>query len=86
MVYDGPILDNHFHLNRKGLFLDAARAFQRVGGTDIVLVHCPDFAAPPETLAGHDASYRDTVDMAQSVRDEVGLGCLLYTSDAADEP
>ena len=30
--------------------------------------------APPETLAGHDASYRDTVDMAQSVRDEVGLG------------
>ena len=74
MVYDGPILDNHFHLNRRGLFLDAARAFQRVGGTDVVLVHCPDFTSPPETLAGHQAAYRDTVAMAQSVRDEVGLG------------
>ena len=74
MVYDGPILDNHFHLNRRGLFLDAARAFQRVGGTDVVLVHCPDFTSPPETLAGHQTAYRDTVAMAQSVRDEVGLG------------
>ena len=27
MVYDGPILDNHFHLNRQGLFLDAAVPF-----------------------------------------------------------
>ena len=34
MVYDGPVLDNHFHLNRRGLFLDAARDFKRVGGTD----------------------------------------------------
>ena len=74
MVYDGPILDNHFHLNRKGLFLEAARSFQRVGGTDLVLVHCPDFAAPPETLEGHRTAYADTLSMAQSVRDEVGLG------------
>ena len=74
MVYDGPILDNHFHLNRRGLFLDAARQFQRVGGTDVVLVHCPDFASPPETFEGHQTAYRDTVAMAQSVREEVGLG------------
>ena len=74
MVYDGPILDNHFHLNRQGLFLDAARAFQRVGGTDLVLVHCPDFSAPPETLEGHRAAYADTLSMAQSVREQVGLG------------
>lgn len=74
MVYDGPILDNHFHLNRKGLYLEAARSFQRVGGTDLVLVHCPDFSAPPESLEGHRTAYADTLDMAQSVRDEVGLG------------
>ena len=74
MVYDGPILDNHFHLNRQGLFLDAARDFQRVGGTDLVLVHCPDFSAPPETLEGHRAAYADTLGMAQSVREKVGLG------------
>lgn len=74
MVYDGPIMDNHFHLNRRGLFLEAAREFQRVGGTDLVLVHCPDFSAPPETLQGHMDTYADTLKMAQSVRQEVGLG------------
>lgn len=65
MVYDGPILDNHFHLNRCGLFLGAARDFQRAGGTDLVLVHCPDFAAPPETLEGHKTTYADTLKMAE---------------------
>lgn len=74
MVYDGPILDNHFHLNRRGLFLGAARDFQRAGGTDLVLVHCPDFAAPPETLEGHKTTYADTLKMAEEVRAEVGLG------------
>ena len=38
-----------------------------------MLVHCPDFSAPPETLEGHGA-YADTLSMAQSVREEVGLG------------
>ena len=74
MVYDGPILDNHLHLNRRGLFLDAARDFQRQGGTDLVLVHLPDFSAPPETRAGHEAAYADTLSMAQSVREKFGLG------------
>ena len=49
MDWKGPILDDHFHLNRNGRFLDAANDFLRVGGTDLVLVHCPDFAAPPVT-------------------------------------
>ena len=47
MVYDGPILDNHFHLNRKGLFLEAARSFQRVGDR-FGSRSLPDFAAPPK--------------------------------------
>ena len=74
MVYDGPVLDNHFHLNRRGLFLDAARGFKQAGGTDVVLVHCPDFSAPPETYDGHREAYADTLAMAQSVRTEVELG------------
>jgi TatD-related deoxyribonuclease len=73
MVYDGPILDDHFHLNRAGLYLEAVRAFKRVGGTDLVLVHCPDFSAPPTTYDGHLQSYRDTVSMAKEVR-EMGIG------------
>lgn len=73
MVYDGPILDNHFHLNRRGLFLSAARDFQRCGGTDLVLVHCPDFVSPPVSLSGHQEAYADTIDMAQTLRTELGL-------------
>jgi len=73
MDWTGPILDDHFHLNRDGRFLDAARDFLRVGGTDLVLVHCPDFASPPVTRQGHFDSYADTVAMAEEVR-SLGIG------------
>ena len=73
-LWDGPITDNHFHLNRKGLFLEAARDFERFGGTDLVLVHCPDYISPPISKEGHREAYADTISMAQAVRKEVGLG------------
>ena len=73
MDWKGPILDDHFHLNRSGRFLDAAKDFQRVGGTDLVLVHCPDFAAPPTTRQGHIDSYANTIAMSEEVR-ELGIG------------
>lgn len=72
--WDGPILDNHFHLNRQGRFLEAAQDFKKAGGTDVVLVHCPDFSAPPTTKAGHVETYSNTVDMAEEVRKSTGLG------------
>ena len=74
LAWQGPILDNHFHLNRNGRFLDAAKDFKNAGGTSVVLVHCPDFSAPPTTRLGHRESYQNTIDMADSVRKEVGLG------------
>ena len=73
LAWHGPILDNHFHLNRNGRYLDAARDFKNAGGTNIVLIHCPDFAAPPTTKQGHKAAYQNTIDMAESVRSELGL-------------
>ena len=73
MDWNGPILDDHFHLNRNGRFLDAAKDFARVGGTDIVLVHCPDFSSPPVTRDGHQNAYQETVDTAEKVR-QLGLG------------
>ena len=73
MDWNGPILDDHFHLNRSGRFLEAAKDFQRVGGTDLVLVHCPDFASPPTTRQGHIDSYHNTIDMAEEVK-SLGLG------------
>ena len=72
--WTGPILDNHFHLNRNGRFLEAARDFKNAGGTDLVLVHCPDFSAPPTSKEGHTETYADTVKMADEVRQQVGLG------------
>ena len=74
LAWQGPILDNHFHLNRNGRYLDAAKDFKKAGGTSIVLVHCPDFSAPPTTKLGRRDSYQDTINMAESVRNEVGLG------------
>ena len=73
MDWKGPILDDHFHLNRNGRFLEAAKDFQNAGGTHLVLVHCPDFASPPTTRDGHKSSYQNTIEMAQEVR-ELGLG------------
>ena len=72
-LWKGPILDNHFHLNRKGRFLDAAKDFKNVGGTHLVLVHCPDFASPPTSLKEHRDTYADTIAMAQEVRTEHDL-------------
>ena len=74
LAWQGPILDNHFHLNRNGRYLDAAKDFKNAGGTSVVLVHCPDFSAPPTTKLGHRESYQNTINMAESVRKEVGIG------------
>ncbi|MDE0857227.1 MAG: TatD family hydrolase [Candidatus Poseidoniaceae archaeon] len=73
-MWDGPIVDNHFHLNRNGLFLQAAGEFKKAGGTDLILVHCPDFSGPPTTREGHLTTYQDTVKMASEVRTEHDLG------------
>ena len=73
MMYDGPILDNHFHMNPQGLHVEAAKIFQKVGGTHLVLVHCPDFSQPPTTRKGHVDAYQKTIEMAESTR-KLGLG------------
>lgn len=71
--WNGPILDNHFHLNRKGRYLDAAKDFKNQGGTHLVLVHCPDFSAPPTHIDEHRSTYADTIAMADEVRDHHDL-------------
>ena len=74
LAWQGPILDNHFHLNRNGRYLDAAGDFKKAGGTNIVLIHCPDFSAPPTTRDGHKNSYQNTLDIADAVRNKLGIG------------
>ena len=84
MDWKGPILDDHFHLNRNGRFLDAVKDFKRVGGTDLVLVHCPDFSNPPTTREGHKQAYADTISMSEQVRElDIGVRVILGPHPAA---
>ena len=84
MDWKGPILDDHFHLNRNGRFLDAVKDFKRVGGTDLVLVHCPDFSNPPTTREGHKQTYADTISMSEQVRElDIGVRVILGPHPAA---
>lgn len=41
MAPPGPVLDNHFHVQPHGLFLEAVRAFHAAGGTHITHIPIP---------------------------------------------
>ena len=71
----GPIIDQHMHLDRTNLFLDAVADFSSSGGTGIMLVHKPSFShSLPLDLEGYREAYSDTISMAEEVRKEFGLG------------
>ena len=70
----GPIVDQHMHLDRTNLFLDAVADFSNSGGTGIMLVHKPSFSNTlPVDLKGYREAYSDTISMAAEVRTEFGL-------------
>ena len=70
----GPIIDQHMHLDRTNLFLDAVADFSSSGGTGIMLVHKPSFSdSLPTNLEGYREAYSDTISMAEEVRREFGL-------------
>ena len=70
----GPISDQHMHLDRTNLFLDAVADFSSSGGTGIMLVHKPSFShSLPVDLEGYRGAYSDTISMAEEVRKEFGL-------------
>ena len=70
----GPIIDQHMHLDRTNLFLDAVADFSSSGGTGIMLVHKPSFSHTlPIDLEGYREAYSDTISMADEVRKEFGL-------------
>lgn len=71
--WTGPIIDNHFHLNRNGRYLSAAEDFMNAGGTGIILVHCPNFQSPPTIPKEHRDAYSDTILMAEEVREKIGI-------------
>jgi len=67
------VFDNHFHLDPRGLYLEAAKMFKKAGGTHLMLTHLPYDDLPLAKGDDYATGYARTLDTAKRVRDEVGL-------------
>jgi len=70
------IFDNHQHLRRDGLFLEAVKEFQKAGGTHFVLCQYP-----MPSIVIHEKSYKscylETIQMADEIRSKVDVGVFV---------
>ena len=71
--WEGPILDQHMHLDRNNRFLDAVSEFVNSGGTAINLVHKPNFSDLPLTISDYQSAYDNTIEMAREIREKFGI-------------
>jgi len=75
-VKPGCITDNHFHLDPEaGLGVEAAKRFERAGGTCLILVHKP-VAGAPEALRserGFQEAFERTLRLKKRVESETRL-------------
>jgi TatD-related deoxyribonuclease len=67
-----PILDNHMHLDLNGRCVEAAKEFERAGGTAIMLVDKPNWALM-RSEAGMKEQFGTTLRIADMVRQGTGL-------------
>src|SRR5207245_7699747 len=63
-----PISDNHIHLRASFKGVEAAKAFEKAGGTAILLTHSPYPEAPITRADDYRAAYGLTLSMADAVR------------------
>jgi len=70
------IFDNHLHLRRNGLFLNAIKEFKIAGGTHFILCQLP-----MTNLVIRDKSYRkcyqETLKMAEEIRSNIRVGVFV---------
>ena len=67
------VFDNHFHLRPEGLGVEAARQFERAGGTAMMLTHSPYRDLPIHGPADYEAAFERTLGLAEAVRRETRL-------------
>jgi len=67
------IFDNHMHLSPTGLGVEAAKTFEKAGGTAMMLTHIPPHDMPLTSASGYEAAFRRTLDLALAVRGATGL-------------
>jgi len=75
--WHGEIMDQHIHLDRRNLYMDAVNEFVKAGGTAINLVHKPDFDNLPKKINDYESAYRDTVDMSNEIRNNFDIDVLV---------
>ena len=75
--WEGPILDQHMHLDRNNRFLDAVSEFVNSGGTGINLVHKPNFSDLPLSISDYQSAYDNTIEMAREIREKFGIQVLV---------
>jgi TatD-related deoxyribonuclease len=63
-----PIFDNHIHLRAEFRGIEAAKDFERAGGTAILLTHSPYEDIPIRRAEDYDRAYAKTLAMAEDVR------------------
>lgn len=70
------IFDNHQHLRRDGLFLEAVKEFQKAGGTHFVLCQYPMPSIVIQEKS-YKSCYLETLQMADEIRSKVDVGVFV---------
>ena len=65
-----PIVDHHCHLSPTGEGVEAARRFERAGGTHLFLATQQYGEAPPTTVARYEEQFETTDTIARRIEDE----------------
>lgn len=68
-----PIFDNHIHLRPEFRGVEAAKEFERAGGTGLMLTHTPYEEIPVSHPEDYERAYRKTLAVAASVREATRL-------------
>ena len=63
-----PIFDNHIHLRADHRGVEAAKDFERAGGTAFMLTHTPYDDVPLREASDYERAYAKTIRMAEAVR------------------
>ena len=67
------IFDNHFHLDPRGLYLEAVKMFAKAGGTHLMLTHLPYDDLPITKGDDYSTAYEQTLHTAKLVREATKL-------------
>lgn len=70
------IFDNHLHLRRNGLFLDAVKDFKKAGGTHFVLCQLPMINLVIKNK-NYKSCYEETLSMANEIRSKIDIGVFV---------